>query len=265
MVALRFDRKVVLVFGGGEAPEGTTLGSAAAISYAREGANVVVVDVDPAAADRTLAIVEGEGGTASTLQADVRDEDSVAAAVAETMRRHGRIDVLHNNVGSTLMGLPPELSLDAWNRSLHLNLGSVFLAVKHVLPIMVAQHDGCIINISSVASLRATGYPYPAYSAAKAAVNQLTGTLAIEYAREGIRVNAVAPGVISTPLMLREIAGRYESVDEMIRERDERTPRGRSGTPWDVAEASLFLASDSAAFITGIVLPVDGGNHLTMG
>ncbi|MFJ4222825.1 SDR family NAD(P)-dependent oxidoreductase [Microbacterium sp. NPDC089695] len=260
----RFEERIVMVVGGGRPESGDTLGSAAALSYAREGAAVVVVDHDRDAAQRTVDDAAAEGISMTAQLADVRAEDQVEAAVAAVVERHGRIDVLHNNVGSTLMGLPPDVSLSDWDRSLRLNLGSVFLTAKAVLPHMVAQGRGAIVNISSVASLRYTGYPYPAYSAAKAAVNQLTAVLAVEYARHGIRVNAVAPGVISTPLMFREIADQYGSVDEMLRARDALTPRGRMGTPWDVAAAALFLASDDAEFVNGVILPVDGGHHVKM-
>lgn len=261
----RFADRVVLVVGGGRSDSGDTLGSAAALSYAREGARVAIVDYDMDAASRTVTQAADEGWIITAHRADVRAEDEVEAVIADVVTHYERIDVLHNNVGSTLMGLPPELSLAAWDRSIHLNLGSVFLTMKFVIPHMVERGSGAIINVSSVASLRHTGYPYPAYSASKAAVNQLTSVLAVEYARSGIRVNAVVPGVIASPLMFREISGQYDSVGEMVRARDESTPRGRMGTPWDVAAAALFLASDQAEFINGVVLPVDGGHHIRLG
>jgi NAD(P)-dependent dehydrogenase (short-subunit alcohol dehydrogenase family) len=261
--AKRFAGKVVVLVGAGTDVSGSpTNGSASAIAYAREGARVFVVDRVEAAARRTVSQIGSEGGAASFLLADVTIEDQVQAAVAEVLAAAGRIDVLHNNVGSTLMGLPPELDLAQWNSALAVNLSSVFLSCKYVLPVMTAQRSGAIINISSLASLRDTGYPYPAYSAAKGAVNQLTVALALQYAREGIRVNAIAPGYIDSPLIYREISSQYSSVEEMRRERDAHSPTGRMGTPWDVAEASLFLASDAASFINGVVLPVDGGQHM---
>ncbi|MEO7006010.1 MAG: SDR family oxidoreductase, partial [Terrimesophilobacter sp.] len=174
----------------------------------------------------------------------------------------GTIDVLHNNVGSTLLGLPPELSLEQWNDAIAVNLNSVFLTCKFVLPVMERQHHGAIVNISSLASMRFTGYRYPAYSAAKAAVNHLTSTLALHYARSGIRINAVVPGLIDSPMIYRKISSEYASVEEMIQARNETSPSGKMGTPWDVAEAALFLASDAASFINGVVLPVDGGQNM---
>ncbi|GAA1917773.1 SDR family oxidoreductase [Microbacterium aoyamense] len=261
--ARRFEGKSVLVLGGGIARSGEhSNGSAAAVAYAREGAHVAVVDLVETAAMEVVRLIESAGGRGVAIRADAGEEASVREAVQSTVDAFGRIDVLHNNVGFPLMGLPPELALEDWDRSFSVNVGSVFLSSKYVLPIMVAQHSGAIVNISSLASLRETGYPYPAYSASKAAVNQLTVSLALQYARSGIRVNAVAPGIIHSPLIYRDISAQYDSVEEMVRARDEMTPNGKMGTPWDVAEASLFLASDAAAFINGVILPVDGGQHM---
>jgi NAD(P)-dependent dehydrogenase (short-subunit alcohol dehydrogenase family) len=261
--APRFAGKTVLLLGGGLDADGShSNGSAAAVSYAREGARVVVVDRVEAAAEEAVALIHVDGGQASALIGDVTDEDDVRHVVEATTAAHGRIDVLHNNVGATLMGLPPALSLDAWNSALSVNLNSVFLSCKYVLPVMVSQGAGAVVNISSLAASRDTGYPYPAYSASKAAVNQLTATLALHYARDGIRVNAVAPGLIETPLMYRQISSQYATEQEMRDARNEMSPTGHMGTPWDVAEAALFLASDAAHFINGVILPVDGGQHM---
>ncbi|WP_344097312.1 SDR family NAD(P)-dependent oxidoreductase [Microbacterium deminutum] len=259
---MRFQGKVVLLFGGGMAGGAHSNGSAAAVSYAREGAHVVVVDRIEASARSAVEQILADGGTALAICSDVTSEDDVRRVVTSTVAQFGTIDVLHNNVGTTQMGLPPDLELDDWNSSMAINLGSVFLSCKYVLPVMVEQGHGAIVNISSLAALRDTGYPYPAYSAAKAAVNQLTVTLALQYARHGIRVNAVAPGIIDSPFIYREISSQYETVEEMVRARNEMTPNGKMGTPWDVAEASLFLASDAAGFISGVILPVDGGQHM---
>lgn len=223
---------------------------------------MIVVDRIEANAAHTVANIRSEGGDAASACADVTSEGDVMAVVEDAKSFTGRIDVLHNNVGSTLMGLPPDLTLADWNKSMATNLGSVFLTCKYVLPVMASQRSGAIVNISSLASLRDTGYPYPAYSASKSAVNQLTVTLALQYARHGIRVNAVAPGFIDSALIYREISSQYSSPEAMRRAREERSPTGRMGTPWDVANASLFLASDAAQFINGVVLPVDGGQHM---
>jgi len=261
----RLSGRVALVFGAGCAGAGWGNGNAAAVAYGREGALVVAVDRDLAAAEATRDLAQGEGLACDALSADVTRSESVARAVAETMRLHGRIDVLHNNVGCAGMGGPVELPEAEWDRLMDLNLKGVFLACKHVLPVMLRQGKGAIINISSIAAIRWTGYPYAAYYAAKAGVNQLTVSLAMQYAAQGIRANAVMPGLMNTPLIHQQIAGQYASVDEMIRARDAGCPMGRMGTGWDVAHASVFLASDQASYITGACLPVDGGISLRSG
>ena len=261
----RLAGRVALVFGAGCAGPGWGNGNAAAVAYGREGALVVAVDRDLAAAEATRDLARAEGLTCEALAADVTRSDSVARAVADTMRLHGRIDVLHNNVGYAGMGGPIELLEAEWDRLLDLNLKGVFLACKHVLPVMLQQGKGAIVNISSIAAIRWTGYPYAAYYAAKAGVNQLTVSLAMQYAAQGIRANAIMPGMMNTPLIHQQIAGQYASADDMVRARDAACPMGRMGTGWDVAHAAVFLASDQAAYITGVCLPVDGGISLRGG
>lgn len=267
----RMTGKVTLVLGAGssghgeaghgeeERGEGWSNGAAAAALYAHEGARVVCVDLVLEAADATRARVAHAGGEALALAADVTRSDEVAAAVARTLEAYGRIDVLHNNVGVTIMGGPLEVSQESWQRGLDLNLTGAFLACKHVLPVMLAQGRGAIVNISSVAAVTISEYPYASYYASKAGLNHFTRAMALQYARQGIRVNAVMPGVIDTPLIYRQIAGQYGSVAEMVRARDAKSPTGRMGSAWDVAYASLFLASDEAAYVNGVCLPVDGG------
>ncbi len=261
----RLAGRVALVFGAGCAGPGWGNGNAAAVAYGREGALVVAVDRDLVAAETTRDLARAEGLTCEALAADVTRSDSVARAVADTMRLHGRIDVLHNNVGYAGMGGPIELLEAEWDRLLDLNLKGVFLACKHVLPVMLQQGKGAIVNISSIAAIRWTGYPYAAYYAAKAGVNQLTVSLAMQYAAQGIRANAIMPGMMNTPLIHQQIAGQYASADDMVRARDAACPMGRMGTGWDVAHAAVFLASDQAAYITGVCLPVDGGISLRGG
>jgi len=213
----------------------------------------------------TAGVIQQEGFEAVALRADVRDSRSVQAVVEDAARQFGRIDVLHNNVGITAMGGPEELSEEVWNRCLDINIGSVYRTAKYVLPHMVAQRSGAIVNISSIASMRWTGYPFFAYYATKAAVNQATVALALQYARQGIRANAVVPGLIDTPLIYNEISGQYKSIDDMRRARDNAVPSGKMGTAWDVANAALFLASADASFINGVCLPVDGGQTCSLG
>jgi NAD(P)-dependent dehydrogenase (short-subunit alcohol dehydrogenase family) len=260
----RMAGKVVLVFGAGSIGEGWGNGKAAAVAYAREGGRVACVDIDRAAAGATAAVIAGEGGDAAALAADVTDAGAIAAAVEAVMARWGRIDVLHNNVGINLPGGAAEASEASWRRVLDVNLTSVFLTCRAVLPIMEAQGAGAIVNISSLAATRWTGYPYVSYYASKAAVNHLTRAIAIEYAAKGIRANCIMPGVMDTPHIYSQIAGYYGDMEEMRAKRAALVPMKRQGDGWDIAWASVFLASDQAKFITGVELPVDGGHSCTV-
>lgn len=255
----RLQGKIAIVFGAGSVGPGWGNGKATAVLFAREGAHVVCVDVNDAAAQETLRIIASEGGAASALACDATNSAAVAGLVAEVIATHGRIDILHNNVGYASMGGPIELDEATWHRTLDLNVTTCFLSAKHVLPHMLAQKSGAIVNVSSVAAIRYTGYPYAAYYAAKAAVNNFTMGLALQYARDGIRVNAIMPGLMNTPLIHQQISGQYKTADEMIAARDAACPTGKMGTAWDIARAALFLASDDATYITGVSLPVDGG------
>lgn len=255
----RLAGRTALVFGGGGGPEGVNNGQAAAMTYARHGAKVAVVDVSAEAANRTADVVRDEGGTALAITADVTVSEQVEAAVREATGELGPVDVLHNNVGVTVLGGPIELSLEQWRRAFALNVDGVFLACKHVLPSMLERGRGAIVNVSSLAALRHVGYEYPAYMSAKAAVNQATVSLALTYAGRGIRANTVAPGFIDTPLVRKQLSSQAESIDDLLAARNAASPTGTMGTPWDVANASLFLASDEAAYVNGVCLPVDGG------
>lgn len=261
----RLQGKTAIVFGAGSSGPGWGNGKAAAVAYARAGARVAAVDLALPAAEETVAIIAGEGGTALALQADVTSLASVEAAVAAAVEDFGGLDILHNNVGVVLSGGPEDLDEDAFRRSLDLNVGSVFRTAKAVLPHFRRQRRGAIVNISSLAAIRWTGYPYFAYYAAKAAVNQATVALAMQYAADGIRANAILPGLIDTPLIYSQIASNYASADGMVAARHRLVPRGRMGTAWDVAAAAVFLASDEADFITGVLLPVDGGQSCGIG
>lgn len=257
--AARFAGKVVLVVGAGRPAEGWSNGAAAAAAYAREGGRVLCIDHDSAAAARIAGIIADEGGEALALSADATDLAAMRAAVTEAINRFGRIDVLHNNVGATVMGGPVELSEAEYLRGIELNLGSVWRSCKLVIPHMLSGGGGAIVNISSMAATRWTGYEYFAYATAKAAVNQATLAVALQYAGRGIRANCVLPGAIDTPLVYRDIAGGQGSVEELRARRAAMVPCGFAGEPRDVAAAALFLASDEARFINGVCLPVDGG------
>jgi NAD(P)-dependent dehydrogenase (short-subunit alcohol dehydrogenase family) len=264
-MAKRLEGKIALVFGAGSVGLGWGNGKATAALFAREGAKVVGVDVNPAAAEETRVIIAEAGGTFHVEVADVTKSDQIRSVVERTMQRFGRIDVLHNNVGITEMGGPVELSEESWHRVMDINATSIFLTCKHVLPIMEKQGKGAIVNISSIAAIRYTGYPYVAYYAAKAAVNQFTVGLALQYAAKGIRVNAIMPGLMNTPLIHQQISGQYKTAEEMVAARDALVPTGKMGTGWDIANAALFLASDDASYITGVCLSVDGGLHAKVG
>lgn len=258
MLNTRLKDRVALVFGAGSVGPGWGNGKASAVAYAREGAIVICVDVKREAADETAGIITGEGGRAEGHACDVTKEAEIAALVADVFARHGRIDILHNNVGFAKMGGPPDLTEAEWQLTLDLNVTGAFLACRHVLPIMQKQKRGVITNISSIAAVRYTGYPYAAYYASKGAVNQFTVGLAVQYAPEGIRANAIMPGMMDTPLIYQQISGQYASQEEMVRARAAATPMGRMGTGWDIAHAAVFLATDEAGYISGVCLPVDG-------
>jgi len=261
----RLQDRVALVMGAGSSGPGWGNGKATAVRFAQEGALVVCVDVNAAAAEETAAIIAGNGGEAVARTCDVTDSAAVKAVVDDTVTRWGRVDVLQNNVGIAVMGGPIELDEADWKRVLDVNLTSAFLACKHVLPVMIDQGKGAIVNISSIAAVRWLGYPYVSYYASKGGLNQFTCGLALQYASRGIRANAIMPGLMDTPLIRTQIAGQYSDVEEMVRKRDALSPTGRMGDAWDVANASLFLASDEAKFVNGVCLPVDGGHHLKIG
>ena len=258
----RLAGKIALVTGAGSSGPGWGNGKATAVLFAREGAKVFLVDVNQDAVAETKAIIESEGGIARAWRADVSQAEEVAALVAACVETFGRIDVLHNNVGISVLGGAVETDEADWDRVFQVNLKSVFLTCKYVLPIMVAQGGGSIVNISSVASIRWGGVAYLSYSASKAALNQLTKCVGLEYARKGIRCNCILPGLMDTPMprmQLMEAFAAKGGLEEMLRVRDAISPTGKQGEPWDVAYAALFLASDESKYVNATELVVDGG------
>lgn len=260
--------KVALVMGAGSSGPGWGNGKATAVRFAEEGARVIAVDYNEDAARVTAEIITGKGGAAEALRCDVTRADEVAALVAGVVARHGRIDILDNNVGIAEVGGVVDLPESEWNRVFSVNLTSAFLAMKHVIPVMGRQfaaegQGGSIINISSVASIRYTGVAYVSYSASKAAMNHLTRTTAAQYASQKIRVNAILPGLMKTPMVEHSagLAASYAAgdIEAMWRARDAQVPMGHMGDAFDVANAAVFLASDDSRYITGIELIVDGG------
>jgi NAD(P)-dependent dehydrogenase (short-subunit alcohol dehydrogenase family) len=265
---MRLKGKTAIVVGAGQTP-GDTMGNgrATAILFAREGASVLLVDRNGASARETLALIEREGGRASVFEGDVTSEATCQAMADACLAAYSRIDILHNNVGiGTGDRELTALDEDAWDRILSVNLKSAFLACKRVLPVMRQQESGAIINVTSLAAV-AAAVDLTAYKVSKAGLNALTQVTAIANARYGIRVNAIQPGLIETPMAIENLSReRGIPKDELIRDRHSRVPlRGKMGTAWDVAQAALFLASDEAQFITGVVLPVDGGQGVRVG
>jgi NAD(P)-dependent dehydrogenase (short-subunit alcohol dehydrogenase family) len=266
---MRLQDRIAMVVGAGQSP-GETMGNgrATAMVFARHGAQVVAVDRDLASARETVAIIADEGGKAIALQADVTDEAAVKAAVDECLGRHGRLDILHNNVGVSIAGGDAEITeitVEAFDRCVAINLRGMVLTCKHALPGMRAQGSGAIINISSLAAWSV--YPLVAYKTTKAAVIALTEQLAILNARYGVRANVILPGLMDTPMAVdTRVAALGKSRAEIVAGRDAQVPLGgKMGTAWDVANAALFLASDEAGFITGAALPVDGGSSVNLG
>ena len=263
-MAARLEDKVAIVTGAGSSGPGWGNGKACAVLFAREGARVLAVDIDADAAAETARLIEGEGGTCKTHLCDVSSPAAVADMVEACVAAFGRIDVLHNNVGIVEPGGPEDIGDNAWDRLIDVNVKSMYLTCRHVLPHMVRQGAGAIVNVSSIASFFSLGYPCVSYAASKGAVNALTRNVASQYAKQGIRCNAILPGLMDTPLIRGAVAAAYDDVDAMIARRNALCPMGFMGDAWDTARAALFLASDEARYITGIELVVDGGLTLTM-
>jgi NAD(P)-dependent dehydrogenase (short-subunit alcohol dehydrogenase family) len=268
---VRLEGKVAIVVGGGQTP-GDTIGNgrATAILFAREGAKVLVVDRNEDSAEETAELIRKEDGTCRAMRADVTREEDCRAFVEACVSDFGRLDVLHNNVGiGTGDGGVDQLTVDAWDRIYNVNAKSVFLACKYAIPVMRSQKSGVILNVSSIASICASPFSshLTAYKSSKAAVNALTEGLAMANASYGIRVNAILPGLMNTPMAIESIAKRFEmDKADLVRARDAMVPLGgKMGTAWDVAYAALFLASEEARFITGVLLPVDGGQSSRVG
>ncbi|MEU8124189.1 SDR family NAD(P)-dependent oxidoreductase [Spirillospora sp. NPDC049024] len=254
--------KVALVVGAGCVGEGMGNGRATALTFAREGATVVCADIDLASARETVRLIREEGGAAEAVELDVTEEAQVRAVVGAVIDEHGHLDVLDNNVGIGAVGGVTDLDEADWDRVLAVNLKGAFLTMKHVIPHMVEQGGGSIVNISSVTGIRWSGVPYASYYASKAGLNHLTRMTAREWARRRVRVNAVLPGLMKTPMVATAmLADAYDSpdIEAMWAKRDAQVPMGHMGTPWDVAEAALFLAGDRSKYVTGIELVVDGG------
>lgn len=261
----RLAGKTAIVTGAGSIGPGWGNGKATAALFAREGAKVLCADINQSAADETADIITREGHEAIAVQCDVADSAQVKAMVDMCLDSFGTIDILHNNVGILGMGGPVEHDEAEWDRVNAVNVKSMFLTCKHAIPVMEAQGSGSIVNISSVSGIRWMGVPYLSYATTKAAIIQLTKSIAAQYAPKNIRCNTILPGLMKTPMVEHGLADTYAdgNVDEMIRIRDAQCPMGHMGDGWDVANAALFLASDDAKYITGAELVVDGGLSLS--
>jgi NAD(P)-dependent dehydrogenase (short-subunit alcohol dehydrogenase family) len=267
-VAGRLAGKTAVVVGAGQTP-GETIGNgrAAAMLFAREGANVLCVDRRIERAEATASEIVGAGGEAAAFEADIARPAECAALVAAALDRWGRIDVLLNNAGIGGGGDGPAHRLDeaVWDRILDVNLKGMWLTIKAALPAMREAKAGAIVNISSLASTAGGGML--AYEVSKAGVNRLTTSVAQANGRYGVRCNAITPGLMDTPMAVGGTAAASGRTTQAVREeRDARVPlRGKMGSGWDTAYAALFLASDEAGFITGAILPVDGGGSVRIG
>ena len=256
----RVQDKVAIVAGAGASGPGWGNGKASAVLYAREGAKVFCVDRVRAAAEDTAAIISGEGHQAIAHAADVTDAEEVEALVQRCVKDFGRVDILHNNVGISGRGGPVETSAVDWRRVFDVNVTSMFLTIKHALPHFLRQGGGAIVNISSLSAVKALR-PELAYAASKGAVNSLTINVAMEFADRNIRCNAILPGLMDTPMVheAMKVAVGPDGVDAVMQSRHDLSPTGQMGDGWDVARAALFLASDEAAYVNGVLFHVDAG------
>lgn len=262
----RLAGKTAIIVGAGQTP-GETIGNgrAMAILFAREGANVMCVDRRLDSAEETVRMIADEGGKAFAFEADVTRTTACAAIAQEAVARLQRIDILVNNVGTGRGDAPPHaIDEEAWDRIMDINLKSMAMTIRNVLPLMRAQKSGAILNISSLAAI--AGHHMVTYEVSKMAVNRLTTVVASGNAKHGVRCNVIMPGLMDTPMAITGSAAASGKTTETLRaERNARVPMGHMGSAWDTAYAALFLCSDEARFITGAILPVDGGTSVAIG
>ena len=252
----RLEDKVAIVTGAGATGSGDFVGIGQAISilFARQGAKVLLVDRDQKNAETTLDTIKEEGGEASVFVGDVTSNADCQDMAQVAVSRYGKLNVLVNNVGISGPGSVTDVDEEFWDTVIDVNLKSVMLTSKYAIPQMIEAGGGSIINLSSIVGLRAgSGRPSHPYAASKGGIIGLSNSMAVHYGRNNVRVNCIAPGHIHSPMVARH------SSEEMLDLRRRAGPLGTEGTPWDVAWASLFLASDEARWISGVTLPVDAG------
>ncbi len=260
-MAGRLQGKIALIVGAGCVGPGWGNGRAACVLFAQEGARIFAVDRDMGPMEETVARVKEAGGEIATHLCDVTQQASVAAMVQACKDKYGRIDVLVNNVGGSAPGGPVEMAEEAWDAQIDLNLKSIFLTCKHVLPVMEAQGGGSIINTASASGIRWTGAAQVAYAASKAGVIQFSKVVAVQYAPKDIRVNTIVPGQLHTPMVEVRLAKTRAGgdVEKLLAQRQARIPLGFMGDGRDTANAALYLASDESRWVTGTEIVLDGG------
>jgi len=257
----RFESKVAIVTGAGCVGAGWGNGRAMAVRLAEEGARVLAVDRDAERLAETLSLAGSAAASIATCICDVTSSASVQAMVEACIETYGAPDILINNVGGSAAGGPVQLSEEAWDTQIDVNLKSVFLTCKHVLPHMIERKRGAIVNVASTSGLRWTGSAQVAYAASKAGVIHLSRVVAVQHAADGVRVNTVVPGQLHTPMVEARLARQRTGgdIEALLASRVKRIPLGFMGDGRDTASAALYLASDEARFVTGTELVVDGG------
>ncbi len=258
-MADRLRAKVAVVVGAGSSGVTLSNGRAIAVTLAREGAVVVAADISLTEAEQTVGQIAESGGRAHGLLCDATQPEAVRQLFQHSYSLHGRIDIVINNVGIAEVSPLAATTDESWSRVIRVNQSSVFLSCREAIPFMLGSGGGSIVNVASVAAVRWLGVPYASYSATKAAVIGMSRNIALEQASRGIRVNCILPGLIDTPMARASLDTTFADEAAFTRSRNERCPMGFMGTPWDVANAALFLASDEARYITATEIVVDGG------
>jgi NAD(P)-dependent dehydrogenase (short-subunit alcohol dehydrogenase family) len=263
---MRLEGKVAVITGAGQT-QGENIGNgrATAVIFAREGAKLVLANRSMASLEGTRELLRKEGFDAECVAADISKEDDCAAIISTAMSKFGRIDILHNNVGiGSAEGDTIKIERASWDNVFNVNLDGAMLISKQALPIMRSQQSGSITHVSSVAAIGS--YPLIAYKTSKAALHEFVRWLAFENARHNIRCNVLMLGMIDTPMAIEgyhKVTGTPR--DTLRKQRDAQVPMGRMGTAWETAKVAVFLASDEASYVTGAVIPVDGGLHTRVG